>query len=221
MTETKLIYAKMAAILRATDAIAKKKKNVSQGFNFRGIDDVMNELHASFAEHGVFLTSRVLELKRTQVATQKGGKMEHQFQRIKFTFHAEDGSSVSSVCWGEAMDTGDKASNKCMSIALKYCLLQAFLIPTEDMIDPDSQTHQTGSGARNPPPVDTLRNPPNGDELYSDKHKQWLFTVFKDLGVHDQRGFMTKASMDVKGMQLNKVYNFLKPQANAYLDGMK
>jgi hypothetical protein len=52
-----------------------------------------------------------------------------------------DGSSVTTVITGEAMDSGDKATNKAMSVALKYALLQMFLIPTDDMRDPDATTH--------------------------------------------------------------------------------
>jgi hypothetical protein len=58
--------------------------------------------------------------------------------KIKFTFYADDGSNVESVVIGEAMDTGDKASNKALSIGLKYALLQVFCIPTEDDKDPDA-----------------------------------------------------------------------------------
>ena len=51
-----------------------------------------------------------------------------------------DGSSVETVNVGEAMDSGDKGFNKAMSIALKYSLLQMFLIPTEEQKDPDATT---------------------------------------------------------------------------------
>lgn len=209
MTETKLIYQKMAAILKDTDAIAKNKKNASQGFNFRGIDDVMNELHGSFAKHGVFLTTKVLEIKRSSNPTKSGGLMHHQFQKIRFTFHAEDGSSVSSVCYGEAMDTGDKASNKCMSIALKYCLLQAFLIPTEDMVDPDGESPKAQFDFE------------KSQHLYSDKDKSWLFGLFKEFGVADYPDFMKKMSTDVKGMQIHKIRAYLEPKAMEFLKGQK
>ena len=51
-----------------------------------------------------------------------------------------DGSYVDTVNVGEAMDSGDKGMNKAMSIALKYSLLQMFLIPTEEPKDPDKET---------------------------------------------------------------------------------
>jgi hypothetical protein len=40
------------------------------------------------------------------------------------------------------MDSGDKSSNKAMSVAHKYALLQAFCIPTKDIDDPDAETHE-------------------------------------------------------------------------------
>jgi hypothetical protein len=51
---------------------------------------------------------------------------------IKFTFYTTDGSSVSAVGIGHALDTSDKATNKAQSSALKYALMQTFLIPTEE-----------------------------------------------------------------------------------------
>jgi hypothetical protein len=60
---------------------------------------------------------------------------------MKYTFYAKDGSSISAVVIGEGMDSGDKASNKAMAVALKYALLQVFCIPTEDTKDPDADSH--------------------------------------------------------------------------------
>jgi len=48
---------------------------------------------------------------------------------------------VSAVIIGEGMDSGDKASNKALAVGLKYACFQMFMIPTEDMIDPDSESH--------------------------------------------------------------------------------
>ena len=55
--------------------------------------------------------------------------------------YAPDGSNVSGTLIGEGMDSGDKASNKAMSIAMKYFCFQTFMIPTEEMKDPDAEVH--------------------------------------------------------------------------------
>ena len=46
-----LIYSKIANILKETKAITKSEKNQQQGFKFRGIDNVMNELMNYFSKN--------------------------------------------------------------------------------------------------------------------------------------------------------------------------
>lgn len=225
MTQVLLIYKQMAAILADTTAIGKNRKNEQQKFMFRGIDDVMNELHSSFAAHKVFLTTEVLDIVHGESGkTASGNTMHHLFQKIKFTFHAEDGSSVSSVVWGEAKDTGDKASNKCMSIALKYCLLQAFLIPTEDMAEPDAET---------PPPTknqnqqqrqpDNKQNKPGGLDMNAeytaeDAQKVWLHNEFKKLGLRDEhKAHMQAMNAAVQRMPLKNIVQFITEKTKRYL----
>jgi hypothetical protein len=141
--EKKNIYQAMAEIMRSVEAIKKEKINKQgEGFKYRGIDDVMNSLHVAFSDAGVFITSEVLDRKQEERKSSKGNPLFFVTIPVKYTFHAEDGSSISTMVYGTAMDSGDKADNKCMSIALKYALLQTFLIPTEDMPDPDAETHE-------------------------------------------------------------------------------
>ena len=119
------IYGAIAAIMKETKAITKSSRNQQQGFMFRGIDAVMNELHDLFANNGVFILPEVLYYTRA---------------KIKFHFVADDGSEAIAINVGEAMDSGDKGMNKAMSIALKYALMQMLLIPTEEQKDPDATT---------------------------------------------------------------------------------
>lgn len=130
----------MAAIMKAVTSIGKDRKNIQQNFSFRGIDDVMNELHGIFAENEVFITTEIMTHTVTERQTKSGGVMLHVICNCKFRIFTVDGSNVEIITVGEAMDSGDKATNKAMSVALKYALLQAFLIPTEDEKDPDAKT---------------------------------------------------------------------------------
>lgn len=134
------IYGAIIEAMGQINAIAKGRKNSTQGFQYRGIDDVMNELHSILAKCGIFIVPTVLEEHRTTGTTAKGGTMFYTRLKIKFTFYAKDGSNVESIVIGEAMDSGDKASNKALSIGLKYALLQVFCIPTEDDKDPNATT---------------------------------------------------------------------------------
>lgn len=138
--EGKAIYQKIANILKETKAITKSEKNQQQGFKFRGIDNVMNELHELFAKNEVFILQEVIDFTTENRPTKSGGTNTFTRATIKFIYVTTDGSSVQTINVGEAMDSGDKGMNKAMSIALKYSLLQMFLIPTEEQKDPDANT---------------------------------------------------------------------------------
>jgi hypothetical protein len=138
------IYSCMMAIMRDIEAIGKDEENRAQGFKFRGIDTVMSHLNPVFKRHGVFIAPEVLDREYMERPTKSGGMMLHTWLRVKFSFYADDGSSVSMIGIGEAADSGDKSCNKAMSISLRYCLTQTFLIPTSDEKDPDADSPQFG-----------------------------------------------------------------------------
>lgn len=136
------IYESIAAVQADVEFIGKEKE--TQGgsrFKYRGVDQVLNTLHPLFAKHKVFAVPEVLEvLGREWRKTEKGGNVVYQTIKVKYTFYAEDGSNVSAVVIGEAMDSGDKSSNKCMSVAYKYACFQILSIPTEETTaDPDER----------------------------------------------------------------------------------
>lgn len=134
------IHQKIPIIMSEIGAIQKAKKNAQQGFMYRGVDDVMNALQPLLHKHGVFIVPEVLEQKREERQTNKGGNLIYSVCTIKYTFYASDGSFITAVVVGEGMDSGDKATNKAMAIAFKYACFQVFCIPTEEMKDPDADT---------------------------------------------------------------------------------
>lgn len=136
------IYEALANIMAKITPIKKEKKNQQQGFMYRGIDDFMNELHSLFAENKVIIIPECIERTEDERTSKNGGALFYVKERVKYTFYAEDGSSVFAIVDGEGMDSGDKGTNKAMAVALKYCLMQMFLIPTEDLKDPDSESHE-------------------------------------------------------------------------------
>jgi hypothetical protein len=148
----KQIYKKMVAIMSDIGAIAKAKKNKMQNYQFRGIDDIYNELHNVMAKHGVFTVPQVLEQRTEERQTKNGGNLIYRIFTVQYHFYADDGSMLSSIVIGEGMDSGDKAGNKAMSAAHKYCLLQVFCIPTEDLKDSenDSQEPSTKKQVKKP-----------------------------------------------------------------------
>lgn len=132
-----MIYEAIAAVMADVGAVGKTSKNTQQGFMFRGIDAVMNALNPAMVKHRIFVVPEILEQTREERQSSRGAALIYSICKIKYTFYADDGSSVSAVVIGEGMDSGDKATNKAMSIAFRYACFQVFCIPTEEMRDAD------------------------------------------------------------------------------------
>ena len=141
MGEAGKIYQAIPAIMGELDAIGKTKKNLQQGFMYRGVDDVMNAINPALVKNKVFIVPEILDQTREERQSNKGNNLIYSICRIRFRFFAEDGSSVEAVTIGEGMDSGDKATNKAMAVAFKYACFQIFCIPTEEMRDPDADSH--------------------------------------------------------------------------------
>lgn len=135
------IYQSICAVMNDIGAVGKESRNAQQGFMFRGIDAVMNALSPALIKNKMFVVPEILEQTREERQTSKGSNLIYSVCKVKYTFYAEDGSNISSVVIGEGMDSGDKATNKAMSIAFKYACFQVFCIPTEEMVDPDAECH--------------------------------------------------------------------------------
>lgn len=142
----KKVYAAISAVAKemATTGISKDRCNQQQGFNFRGIDQVYNALAPALVTHGLVILPRLTERTCTERINKNGTALFYVVVKAEFDFvSTEDGSIHTVTTYGEAMDSGDKATNKAMSIAYKYAAFQAFCIPTEETaIDADAEVHQ-------------------------------------------------------------------------------
>lgn len=142
MAEKMNIYQAITKCMEEIGAVGKNDVNKQQGFKYRGIDAVMNAINPALVKNHVFIAPEVLEQKREERTSSRGSALIYSVCRIKFTFYAEDGSNISVITVGEGMDSGDKSTNKAMAIAFKYACFQVFCIPTEEMADPDADSHE-------------------------------------------------------------------------------
>ena len=150
--------------------IGKDQKNQAQGFKFRGVDQFVNALYPALTKHGVFMaprcTSKNVEIKEVERSSGKKGIDKHVELNMEYDFFAEDGSKVTiGPIPSEGLDSGDKATNKALSAALKYALIQTFSIPTEDMAEADLETPSIRSQGSTS--VVTKDTPTNGGPLLS------------------------------------------------------
>ena len=123
--------------------IAKDRRNTQQGYGFRGIDDVYNALAPIISKHGLVILPRVISREVSERMGKSGSSLFYVVVEVEFDFvSSHDGTKHTVKTFGEAMDSGDKATNKAMSAAYKYAAFQAFCIPTEGDNDADATTHE-------------------------------------------------------------------------------
>lgn len=127
----------------AKEGISKGRKNVQQGYAFRGIDDVYNAISTLLAANGLTIIPMVESREVEERETKNGGALFYVTVKVSYrlTLSADPTSFATAVVYGEAMDSGDKATNKALSAAYKYLCLQTFCIPTEGDNDADAHTH--------------------------------------------------------------------------------
>jgi hypothetical protein len=143
------VYKSIAAVAGelASKGISKDSRNQAQGFSFRGIDAVYNALAPLLVKHNLCILPRCTERVCVERTNAKGTALFYVTVQAEFDMvSATDGSKHTVVTFGEAMDSGDKATNKAMSAAYKYAAFQAFCIPTEETsVDADAETHEVKS----------------------------------------------------------------------------
>ncbi len=144
------IYAALLTAMSeaAETGIAKLTKNKDQGYYFRGIEAAMNEMAPILIRNKIVVVPSYVEHVESARETKSGGTMK--FVRVKGVFkfvHAEDGSSVESICWGEGMDVSDKATTKAQSVAFRTALFTTFVVPTQAVhIDNEGDDGAAGAG---------------------------------------------------------------------------
>lgn len=122
-------------------AIAKDQKASGGGANyaFRGHDQIVNAIAPLFNKYGVFTSveDTLLDYGGRNAGTKYA---THSVIAEKVTFHAPDGTSVSSTIVAESVDYGNKATGQAGTYAYRLALTKTFTIPTGEP-DPDS-THE-------------------------------------------------------------------------------
>jgi hypothetical protein len=129
-------------VMKEVGAVKKNDRNSAQGFNFRGIDAVVNAVSPALQKHGVIVVPSVEEYDYASVEIGKNRTvMGHVKVKVTYTFIGAGGDAIKATVVGEAMDSGDKATAKAMSVAFRTALLQTLSLPTDEP-DPDSQSYE-------------------------------------------------------------------------------
>lgn len=144
MTEIKAlpIAQALSEVMKEVGAVKKNDRNNAQGFQFRGIDAVVNAVSPALHKYGVVVVPSVEEYDYSSVEIGKNRTvMGHVKVKVTYTFIGANADAIKATVVGEAMDSGDKATAKAMSVAFRTALLQTLSLPTDEP-DPDSQSYE-------------------------------------------------------------------------------
>lgn len=205
------VYQAIGAVSAALSqsGISKGRKNQQQGYNFRGIDDVLNALSSALVEANLVILPRCTHRTVVERETKTGGALFNVTCQVEFDLvSTEDGSKHTVCTFGEAMDSADKATNKAMSAAYKYLALLVFCIPTEATPDTDADftTHDVANKPKHP--VETPAKPREEATSPAAVAKRLTAEMADEQNVKNVALIM--AGWDEK--KLNSVWKFIAPE---------
>lgn len=146
VAEKPTVFEAWSNVMSEVQSISKDSRNSQQGFNFRGIDAVMNTVGPVLRKHGVIVVPMAQKADAERYTTKNGGQMVNRTVEMGFTVYGPRGDHFNGIAFGEAADSGDKAMTKAESVALRTFLLQSLMIPTDDP-DPDAESHERSAAA--------------------------------------------------------------------------
>ncbi|MFE3452443.1 ERF family protein [Nonomuraea sp. NPDC059194] len=141
MTELN-IYQALAQVMKKVRSVAKRDQNSHGNYVFRGVDAVVNAVGPKLRDVGVIVVPIVEDSSYDTVEVGRNRtQMGHAQVTVTYRFYGPDGTHLDCRVPGEAMDSGDKAMSKAMSVAFRTALIQALCLPTDDP-DPDGITYE-------------------------------------------------------------------------------
>lgn len=142
-TETPAIFAAMTAVQAALTRVGVGKDGVNQqqNFKYRAWDAVQQALAPILADNKMLIIPRVEQREENTSQTKNGSVMYRVVLSGAIQFvSGVDGSTFEYPAKGEAMDSGDKATSKAITMMVKYAVLHGLCIPLEGVADGDAES---------------------------------------------------------------------------------
>jgi len=166
-----LIYGRLAKIFTEVPAVGKDKQMESgQKYPYRSTDDIVIAIKPLLAKYGVMCLPKLQKIKRETYDREKSGKIVMVTVEMVYTFLCcEDRSTVEIGPFpAEAIDYGDKATAKALTMALKSMLSEVFLIPVHDALDTDGDAKNLDDARTTPE-----KSGPEAKPFQEPSEKEW------------------------------------------------
>ena len=147
MGEKLSVFESVSNVMKEIRAVKKEGRNTFDSYDFRGIDGVLNHVGPALRKHDVLAVPVVDQADYGQTTTRKGAVMTTVRIKMTVKWYGPAGDSFDTVVWGEAFDSGDKATAKAHSVAFRTALLQTLALPTQEP-DPDEYSYEQEAQSR-------------------------------------------------------------------------
>jgi hypothetical protein len=139
---------KLAEVRRRIGYVQKRGFNERNNYSYVTAADLAGAVGDILAELGVVIIPRLESISyepnaggRSEVARAAQVVMAYTFTDV------DTGDEITTKVAGQGLDAGDKAPYKAMTGALKYALLQSFLLATGDDPEDERINHSSGNGS--------------------------------------------------------------------------
>ncbi|MEV0994592.1 ERF family protein [Nonomuraea sp. NPDC050202] len=188
------IYQALALVMKKVRSVAKRDQNSHGNYSFRGVDAVVNAVGPKLREVGVIVVPIVEDSSYDTVEVGRNRtQMGHAQVTVTYRFFGPDGTYIDCRVPGEAMDSGDKAMSKAMSVAFRTALIQALCLPTDEP-DPDGISYERSAAKT----VEDYRT----EALNGNATKQDLERTYREA---NRAGLLAQLVTDAAGNEMRLV----------------
>ncbi len=199
------IYQRLSKISEEAENIPKNGYNKFSNYKYIMAIDVIGHIKKLMIKHGVYLSVDEVDVKR-----EHHGKNFHSTIKCEGVFfNIDDPSDVHNVSYcSVSADTLDKDIFKAKTNGLKYLLTQQFMLVSDDFIDTENDSKQSGKVHSKSNEINKS-NPPDADVI-TDVQYSSLFDLCNKYGYN--------ASTYLKGMarQEYKIDNIINLPRGKY-----
>lgn len=169
---------KMAEIYKTVPRFEKSKQVQGGGpsYDYTPIEAIADWLRIEMGKHGIIMVpSKITPLVHEEAGVTRSGTSRWRYVMVVDWTITDGNYTLNVSSMGEAIDTGDKGSNKAQTAARKYALLGAFQLST-GADDPDARHPDAPK-----PPAEVAKE--RADHLLSIGPKAVVVAAMKDAGI--------------------------------------
>ena len=146
-------------VVQDVGGVGRDGYNEHQKFSFRSIEGTVNAIRPSLLQHGLTIIPVYKSLDHTDYTRDDGKVVHRAVLEGNFQITGPGGDETFVTTIGEATDMEGRATNKAMSAAFKYALLQTFQIGSGEDGDATDHAPQVRNSAPAPRPQANAARP--------------------------------------------------------------